>query len=459
MIKDGQIDGQIQIDEDGTRFRWSEVGNYWQIESSYRNARIAIPQNDGGASYRNFKEGQYHTKDSTTACGENNIFHRWDKTKQMWLQEKDYDKKHGLTPEQNHDNISEDEIEKVDFEKEERETPVTIDETPIKRGRGRPRKEVTEAKRVETDTKDALMELFLLGAREKITDAIKISTADAIEDIVDYVDSLREEILKAESRKLTLITPNGKKTMTGTRHNKFEQLLQTVSVGLAAMIVGPAGSGKTFASEQVAEALDLPFYAISVGSQTSKSDLIGFITANGDYIKTQFREAYENGGIFLMDEIDAGNANVLVLLNSALAGHSAAFPDGMVKKHENFRFIATANTFGTGANRQYVGRNQIDAATLDRFVTILWPVDIELEAATISQYENGRKWHTVIKEVREMVESNSWRLVISPRATIKGSALLDAGIDVKEVINMVLLGQADASQQTLIRDKAEKAWR
>jgi hypothetical protein len=36
-------------------------------------------------------------------------------------------------------------------------------------------------------------------------------------------------------------------------------------------------------------------------------------------------------------------------------------------KPSYFVCIAAANTFGTGADRQYVGRNQLDESTLDRF--------------------------------------------------------------------------------------------
>jgi cobaltochelatase CobS len=37
--------------------------------------------------------------------------------------------------------------------------------------------------------------------------------------------------------------------------------------------------------------------------------------------------------------------------------------------------VATANTFGTGADRVYVGSLQIDGATLDRFAFLEWPYD------------------------------------------------------------------------------------
>ncbi len=82
--------------------------------------------------------------------------------------------------------------------------------------------------------------------------------------------------------------------------------------------------------------------------------------------------------MFLCDEIDAGNANVLATLNALLSQPIAAFPDGMVERHENFAFLAAGNTTGAGADMKFVGRNQLDGATLDRFVFVFWEYDEEL---------------------------------------------------------------------------------
>ena len=47
------------------------------------------------------------------------------------------------------------------------------------------------------------------------------------------------------------------------------------------MFVGEAGSGKTKLAGDIAEALKLQFYPFSVGLQTTKSDLLGFVNAQG----------------------------------------------------------------------------------------------------------------------------------------------------------------------------------
>lgn len=165
------------------------------------------------------------------------------------------------------------------------------------------------------------------------------------------------------------------------RHANYEPLLRAVSKRENVWLVGPAGTGKSTAAANVAEDLDLPFYPISFGAQTSEAKLLGYKDATGTVVRTPLREAFEHGGVALFDEIDAASPGVLVVLNSCLANDVVGFPDGAVKKHPDFVAIAGANTTGQGANRQYVGRQQIDTATLDRFVYLDWDTDPVLIAA------------------------------------------------------------------------------
>lgn len=267
---------------------------------------------------------------------------------------------------------------------------------------------------------------------------LKKKLEDKIEAEVDgELKELREQVKK--NQRLEVKVGDKVNVVTGRKHRQLETLITYGGLRLNTLMVGMAGTGKTHASEQVAEALGLPFYTISVGAQTSKSDIIGYMDASGKYVKTHFRDAYENGGVFLMDEIDAGNANVLIQVNAALSNGYMSFPDEMVRKHKDFVFIASANTYGNGANRQYVGRNQLDAATLDRFSIIDWLIDEDLEKQlAFGRY--GDAWHEAVRACRQFIADKNIRALISPRATQKGSQLLAAGVNVDEVISSVLLG-------------------
>ena len=300
----------------------------------------------------------------------------------------------------------------------------------------------------------AFMDVMLLGINTYMSKNLDAHMAPIVAEIAAKVDALAEKLGTA-----TPINLNFKEKITeiDVRHCKLETLLHVMSTKQPALIVGPAGTGKTHAAFQASEAFQLPFYSISVGAQTSKTDLVGYLSPMGRYMTTAFRDAYENGGVFLMDEMDAGNPNVLIIVNQALAASRAPFPDGMVTKHEDFLFVATANTFGLGANRQYVGRNQLDAATLDRFITIEWPVDEALEGLLISGYEHGDRWHRVVKAVRGHVDGHGIRAVISPRMTIRGAMLLSLGLEFKDVVEMAM-PRSDQDSWAQMLEVAEKTW-
>jgi MoxR-like ATPase len=275
------------------------------------------------------------------------------------------------------------------------------------------------------------------------------------------LDKTTAELMKlaGEVRPIEVRLPNKTIQVEGVRHAEFENLLTAVGIGQPVLLVGPAGTGKTAASYHISQALDLTFHSISVGSQTSKSDLVGYMDGGGTYRTTQFRDAYENGGLFLLDEADAGNSNVLILLNAALSNGYMAFPDGMIHRHKDFRMVATANTYGNGASRQYVGRNQLDAATLDRFTVLDWNIDDKIETAMAGTEASGAKWLRVVRAVRQRVsEQLELRVVISPRATLRGAQLLAAGMEFEKVLSMSLIGNVPAASQAELKNLAVATW-
>lgn len=211
-------------------------------------------------------------------------------------------------------------------------------------------------------------------------------------------------------------------------HKATPEVLRYLAAGVNVWLAGPAGSGKTTTCEKIAAALNLNFFPVSVGGQTTKSDLLGFVDATGTYRRSVVREAFEKGGLLLIDEIDSAGANVLTILNALLANGYCSFPDGVIKKHENFRCVAAANTYGRGADRQYVGRNQIDFATLDRFAFVEFNYDEKLETALVGDDPRAVAWCEHVQSLRHAADSLKMRVVISPRASIGGARMIAAGV-------------------------------
>jgi len=197
----------------------------------------------------------------------------------------------------------------------------------------------------------------------------------------DLFDKVLEEYTKTINVPVSYnIYLNGNQvgqTSGGFYHEKYPQILRQTQLDEAIMLIGPAGSGKNVAVSQVAEALGLKMYYTNNASNEFK--LTGFIDAGGNYRETEFYKAFKNGGVFFLDEIDNSDPSALIVINSALANGYMAFPHETIDRHPDFRIIAAANTWGKGADLQYVGRNALDAATLDRFDNIFFDYDQKLE--------------------------------------------------------------------------------
>lgn len=286
-------------------------------------------------------------------------------------------------------------------------------------------------------------------AAPKVTDP-RAAAVQALMDALSGPPIDRDEVqsmIRAELAEVVfptntvVLTANGeRKPIEGATHPKLATIVSALDAGEHVLMVGPAGTGKSTIADQAAEALGLEFYALSLSPQTPTSQLVGYMQATGDYVSTLFRKAFEQGGLFHFDEFDNGHPSILATVNAALANGSMAFPDGMVKRHQDFRCVASANTYGRGADRMYVGRQALDQATLDRFSVVDVHVDESLEM-TLSM-ATGLAEHTVrqvvayVRKLRRNGEQHRMAVVISPRAAVGMCRLVKAGIPWGEVVDM-----------------------
>ena len=170
-------------------------------------------------------------------------------------------------------------------------------------------------------------------------------------------------------------------TLEGHYHPVFGEALRVLSHSLPLFLYGPSGTGKTFMAEQLAAALfpDMPenerYYGISATMGMSESQLQGWRLplSAGEfvYVPSEFVKRFEHGGLFLLDEVDRSDPNVLAVLNQAIANKRMPLPTRFEKPfaimHENFRIMCAGNTAGTGADRLYSAATRLDEAFLDRF--------------------------------------------------------------------------------------------
>lgn len=244
-------------------------------------------------------------------------------------------------------------------------------------------------------------QLDMLGLGIKLTTDIQSLAEATATRIISELAPRRVEI-KLPNKPIRLLSDE-------PRHEKFDQALRYLSRRRHVYAVGPAGTGKTKLAEQLADAMETKFYPITPA--LTKYDWSGYNSATGEYIGTLLREAMENGGFALIDEGDTCAAAALMFLNPALANGYGTFPDKVIRVHPDFRCMICANTYGRGADRQYVGRNPLDAASRNRFVFVEINYDRKLEA----QLFGTGPWVQYCWRVRDAIEKLHLQHVCSMR--------------------------------------------
>lgn len=276
--------------------------------------------------------------------------------------------------------------------------------------------------------KSVVVDLIAKTNAEQITEAI---TSRAKEELREFIKNEYGTI----ERKVVTVVDGKKFEGDGVVHEKFEQIVKFVANNEPVFLTGPAGSGKNVLCQQVAKALGLSFYFSNAVTQEYK--ITGFTDAMGIFHESQFYKAFKNGGLFMLDEMDASIPEVLVILNAAIANRYFDFPApiGYVEAHPDFRVVAAGNTFGLGANYEYVGRNQLDMASLDRFAVVKIDYDrgIEMNVA-----QGNGELVDFADDIRKAAEKSGIRFIVSYRA-IGRIAKLESLLGVEEALQTCLI--------------------
>ncbi len=140
-------------------------------------------------------------------------------------------------------------------------------------------------------------------------------------------------------------------------------------------LFGPTGSGKTSLIKQLAAKLNYPVFEITGHSRLETPDMIGHLAVQNGNMEYQYGPltlAMKFGGLFLLNEIDLLDPSTAAGLNSILDGSPLCIAEKggeLIVPHENFRFVATANTNGAQDEMGlYQGTLRQNLAFLDRFM-------------------------------------------------------------------------------------------
>lgn len=239
----------------------------------------------------------------------------------------------------------------------------------------------------------------------------------------EHQEKLRKlaEKLKAEEEEKKRKAEEEAKMIDMSKLQPHEQLKRLIEAGMRNIwMVGPAGCGKSTMARMTAKELNLPYLCISCGIGTSATEFLGYKYPTRE--STKFAEYYAKPSIILIDEMTALDPAVGQVLNAALANDEIETTTGLVSRNPECIIIATSNTFGSGASRQYVANNQLDASTIDRFIGGIIEVDYSVDYE--SQYDVDVV--NYVWKLRECIKTCNIRRIASTRMIQSGTRMKKA---------------------------------
>lgn len=321
--------------------------------------------------------------------------------------------------------------------------------------------------------RDRLLEETDQHINARLTQELTQVVEPILGDVVDR--ALQRKIGFEPGMSIEIYDPAQERTKLMSRqHLMFPVLLRMMCLRdrngqpLNIALNGPAGNGKTSMALGTADALGLEAVLQPFNPQTTKSDLLGYMDAGGNYVASPLYNAFKLGKLFIADEFDAANPAIAVVLNAAVANRVLTFPNlETLRAHPNFRALFIMNTFGTGADHQYTGRLRQDAATLDRLVQLHVPIDLGLEAAianingvTSKQidikeggfFESNLEVLETVRAVRNACEALQMKYIVSPRATLHATAMHAGGFGKRWIMDCCLWrGMPEPDRQAIMK--------
>jgi hypothetical protein len=285
---------------------------------------------------------------------------------------------------------------------------------------------------LSADDVKVLVKSELDGTSSALMDVVGDAVAQLQEDIAAHVAAITAPI------RITVdhVTASGTSSVTiNGAHPLLPEVLAWVQAKRHPFLIGPAGCGKTTLAEQLAESLGLPFY--TDGQLSNEYQLLGFVDAAGNYHTTPLRQTVEHGGVYLADEFDGWDETAALALHQVTSNGHMTFPDSPepVAKHPDCVIILAGNTWGTGADREYVGRNQMDAATLSRIISLPMDYDKGIERAIAG---DDTELLFMVWKIRDNIRRLAMRHMCGTRELSHAVAGIAAGLDRSKVIATVI---------------------
>jgi cobaltochelatase CobS len=253
-------------------------------------------------------------------------------------------------------------------------------------------------------------------------------------------------------------------------------LSTTFDSGQNALLVGPAGTGKSTLLRKIFEARKQEYLMINLNGEVSVDDLVGvkdlIVDPTTGSTVTTFNPgvltmAMREGKALIIDELDAATPDVLFVMQGILEGQPLVLTkcgSEIVIPTDGFIVGATANTIGKGDDTgMYAGTNVLNEAFLDRFGVVMrtWYMP-EKEEKTVLAKRVGL--HAKIADrivqiavaARAAMREGSLFSTFSTRKCLAMARLMVKGVEITDAFRVTCLSKVVSDDAKLLCEIAQR---
>lgn len=173
---------------------------------------------------------------------------------------------------------------------------------------------------------------------------------------------------------------------------------------------GPSGTGKTTKLLAIAGALGLPVFKIAGSRNMDESFLFGkYVLKNGETVFQYgpLSLAMKYGGMFIFDEINMVDSDILSSLNDILdgTGYKTLENGETINIHRNFRFAESMNIGYTGTNEMnlsHKSRIQLKIKLSESSITTMAGIVVK---NTSIDLDTAKKMCSIMKKINHLIET------------------------------------------------------
>ncbi|MFB6154419.1 MAG: AAA family ATPase [Haloferacaceae archaeon] len=246
-----------------------------------------------------------------------------------------------------------------------------------------------------------------------------------------------------------------------------EVVTRALELGMNVVLKGQPGVGKSFLARYVCAQTNRPLYRVTLSETTYREDLLGHLhlvsSASGQtvtrWVDGPLTRAAREGGVLLLDEINAADANTVAALNAVMEQRetrSLTIPQTgeQITPHEEFRVVATANP-------GYQGTYELNDAFEDRFRHVkldYLPVSVEVELVfERTNLDRGReeaveRLVSFAGRLREAHADGELSTPITTRELVRIARFVeDDFMSLREATRSELVARVDEYDESLVR--------